>query len=180
VIEWVNWITHQSTSKIIQFSNNNLSSFLLDIKQSSFTHKTLAFTLVFCFRLSLFILIQTQMALIILRHVLLTLVLCSMTSHATEVSNTFKVKMNATESKVCAVDVPSTVIWMELRAMRIHCGGKCNEKPFCMLFQMKEDLKQCELFTYLPQNFIAIDHCSAYVAPTGKHIVLKFKSEYLN
>jgi len=79
---------------------------------------------------SLFILIQTKMALI-LRHVIITAVFCSMTSHATEVSNTFKVAINATGSKVCAVDVPSKVIPMAMRAMRMQCGGKCNEDPSC-------------------------------------------------
>jgi len=55
---------------------------------------------------SLFILIQTQIALIILRHEILTIFFCSMTSRAME-SSTYKVAMNATGSKVCAVDVPS-------------------------------------------------------------------------
>jgi len=127
---------------------------------------------------SFFILIQTQMALIILRHVIITIVFCSMTSHAA-VSKTYKVAMNATGSKVCTVDRPTTVIPMALRAMRMQCGGKCNEDPSCKLFQMNEDLKQCELFTYLPHNFAAIDHCSAYAAIyTGKHMVFKFHPEF--
>jgi len=127
--------------------------------------------------LSSFILIQMEMALI-LRHVMLTVVFCSMTSPATEVSNTFKVKMNTTGSKVCAVDVPSKVIPMAMRAMRMQCGVKCNEDPSCKLFQMNEALQQCELFTYLPQNFAAIDHCTAYAAPTGKRMLFKFHSEF--
>jgi len=122
--------------------------------------------------ISLIILIQTQMAVIILRHVMLTIVFCSMTSHAT-VSRTYKVAMNSTGSKLCVVDQPTTVIQMSLRAMKIQCGGKCTEDTSCTLFQMNEDLKQCELFTYVPQNFAAIDHCTAY-AVTGKHKVLSF------
>jgi len=89
--------------------------------------------------------------------------------------------MNTTGNKVCAVEIPSIVIPMTLRAMRMQCGVKCNEDPSCDLFQMNEDLQQCELFTYLPQNFTAIDHCTAYAAPTaraGKHMVLKFHSEF--
>jgi len=153
------------------FSNNNLRSFLLNIKQCSFSHRPT----------HLFILLHTQMAQsLILEQVVLAIVSCSMTSHANEVSNTFKVKMNATGSKVCVVDLPSKVISMTLRAMKIHCGVKCNEDPSSKLFQMNEDLKQCELFTYRPQNFAAIDHCSAYAAYPGKHMVLKFNSEYSN
>jgi len=100
-----------------------------------------------------------------------------MTSHATEESNIFKVKINATGSKVCALDFPSKKIPMAVSAIRIQCGGKCNEDPSCKLFQMNEYLKQCELYHYLPQNFAAIDHCTAYAAPTaraGKHMVLSF------
>jgi len=119
------------------------------------------------------------MALPILEHIMLTVVFYSMTSHAcSEVSRTYKVKMNATGSKMCAVDTPSVVIPVAVRAMRIQCGGKCNEDPCCKLFQMNEDLKQCELFTYFPQNFAAIDHCSAYAASTGKHMVFKFQSDF--
>jgi len=128
--------------------------------------------------LSLFILIQTQMALIIIQHVMLTVVFCSMTSHSTELSSTYKVKMNATGSKVCAVDVPSTVIKMAVRAMRMQCGVKCNEDPSCKLFQMNEDLKQCELFTYLPQNYAAFDHCTAYAASPGKHLAFNYHLEF--
>jgi len=122
-------------------------------------------------------LIQTQMALIILRHVFMTIVFCSMTSHAT-VSRIYKVAMNTTGSKVCVVDKPTTVIPMAANTMTIHCGVKCNEDPSCELFQMKEDLKQCELFTYLPQNFAAIDYCTAYAASTGKRMVFKFRSVF--
>jgi len=82
--------------------------------------------------------------------------------------------MTTTGSKTCAVDQPTTVIKMVVRAMRMQCGVKCNEDPSCKLFQMNEDLQQCELFTYLPQNFTAIDHCTAYSAYTGKQIVLRF------
>jgi len=122
---------------------------------------------------SLFILIQTQMALIILRYVIMTIVFCSMTSDAT-VSRTYNVAMNTTGSKLCAVDQPTTVIPMAASTMTIHCGVKCNEDPSCELFQMKEDLKQYELFTYLPQNFSAIDHCTAYAASPGERRVLSF------
>jgi len=120
------------------------------------------------------------MALIILRQVIMTIVFCSMTSHAT-VSRTYKVAMNTTGSKVCSVDQPTTVIPMAASTMTIQCGVKCNEDPSCKLFQMNEDLKQCELFTYLPQTFAAIDHCTAYAAPAaraGKHMVFKFHSEF--
>jgi len=127
---------------------------------------------------SLFILIQTQMALIILRHVIMTIVFCSMTSQSTELSSTYKVKMNTTGSKVCAVDVPSKVIKMALRAMRMQCGVKCNEDPSCKLFQMKEDLQQCELFTYLPQNYAAFDHCTAYAASPGKNLAFNYHLEF--
>jgi len=106
-------------------------------------------------------------------HVMLIVVFCSMTSHAT-VSRTYKVAMNTTGSKMCVVDQPTTVIPMAASTMTIQCGVKCNEDPSCKLFQMKEDLKQCDLFTYLLQNFAAINHCTAYAAPTGKHVVLIF------
>jgi len=86
--------------------------------------------------------------------------------------------MNSTGSKLCAVDRPTTVIPMAASTMTIHCGVKCNEDPSCKLFQMNEDLKQCELFTYLPQNFAAIDHCTAYAVPTGKQMVFMFRSEF--
>jgi len=86
--------------------------------------------------------------------------------------------MNSTESKLCAVDQPTTVIPMALRAMTIQCGVNCNEDPSCKLFQVNEDLKQCELFTYLPQNFAVVDRCTAYAAPTGKHPNFKFHSEF--
>jgi len=108
--------------------------------------------------------LQTQMALtisLIVRHVILTIVLCSMTSHAV-VSRTYKVTMDVTGSQACAVDRVTTVIPMALRAMTIRCAGKCNEVPSCKRFQVNEDLKQCELFTYLPQNFAAINHCTSY------------------
>jgi len=87
--------------------------------------------------------------------------------------------MHTTGSKLCAVDQPTTVIPMAASTMTIQCGVKCNEDPSCKLFQMNEDLKQCELFTYLPQNFSTIDYCTAYTALTGKHMVYKFQFELI-
>jgi len=111
------------------------------------------------------------MALFIARHVILTIVFCTMTSHATTVSRTYNVAMNTTGSKVCAVDQPTIVIPMAASTMTIHCGVKCNEAPPCRLFQMKEDLQQCELYYYYsPQNFSAIGHCTAYSATPGKNV----------
>jgi len=118
---------------------------------------------------SLIILTQEEMALIILRYVILTVVFYSMTSHAT-VSRTYKVAMNTTGSEVCAVDQPTTVIPMAASAMAIHCGVQCNEVPTCKMFQMKEDLKQCELFNYVPSNLAADEHCTAYAASLRKHM----------
>jgi len=112
---------------------------------------------------------QTKMALIFLHHVILTVAFCSMTSHAT-VSRTFKLQVNATDSTVCAVDKPSTVVPMAASTMAGQCGTMCNVDPYCELFQFKEDLAQCELFDYWPSNFSSIDHCASYAAPpTGTH-----------
>jgi len=121
------------------------------------------------------------MALISLHRAILTVVFCSMTSHAT-VSRTFEVQVNATGSNVCAADKPTTVVPMAASTMAGQCGVKCSVDPDCehfqfkedlaccelFLFQFKEDLAQCELFDYLPSNFSSIDHCTAYAAPPGR------------
>jgi len=116
-------------------------------------------------QMSFFVLIQTQMArFIIIRHVMPTLFFFAMTSHAT-VSRTYQEQVNTTGSRVCAVDAPSTVIPMAASTMGGRCGIECNVAPSCRLHQFKEDLAQCELFSYQPANFSPVDHCTAY-APT--------------
>jgi len=119
------------------------------------------------------------MALIFLNRVILTLVFCSMTSHAT-VSRTFKVQVNATGSNVCAVDKPTIVVSMAASTMAGQCSMKCNVDPDCKLFQFKDNLTQCELFDYSPSNFSSIDHCTAYAAPPGMHMVYvnKFQCKF--
>jgi len=119
--------------------------------------------------------LQAKMALNFLHHAILTVVFCSMTSHATMVSRTFKVQVNATGSNVCAVDKPSTVVPMVASTMAGQCGVMCNVDSDCELFQFKEDLAQCELFDYSPSNFYSIDYCTAYAAPSRMHMVHVYK-----
>jgi len=121
--------------------------------------------------------IQKKMALIFLHRVIVTVIFCSMTSHAM-VSRTFELQVNATGSNVCTIDKPSTVVPMAASMMAGRCGMMCNVDPDCEHYQFKEDLAQCDLFDYSPLNFSAIDHCTSYAAPPGIFLFNEFQYDF--
>jgi hypothetical protein len=80
----------------------------------------------------------------------------------------FRVKTDANGARVCSVDQPLIVLPMRSQTMVIQCGTKCTSSSTCIYYQFKSDVKQCELFDYLPQNFSVINQCIGYAVQPSK------------
>jgi hypothetical protein len=102
--------------------------------------------------------------------------LCCFTSTiAATKSLSYQVKTDLNGIRVCSINKPSSVSTTYSETM---CGSSCTLSSTCLYYQFKSDIKQCEIFDYLPKNFSVINQCNGYITQTSKLTVNSFFYRY--
>lgn len=61
-------------------------------------------------------------------------------------------------SAMCTVDKP-TAVTPAIRSSMLQCAVECTTHSCCLMYQLDAELKQCQLYNYLPLNYSAITGC---------------------
>lgn len=80
----------------------------------------------------------------------------------------FQLHIDPQGQSLCSSSQPSDILTMPSGSTFVQCAFACTVSSTCLFYQFKSDVTHCEMFSYLPENFDVMDHCTGFIAQGSK------------